>query len=165
VFVGLHSISIWFLTPTTAPEIQVYNLFSSSTTQICIERQSSSSYSFSQPLDLHPHLMCNLEEKKSTKKNMLLFHPPLSGSVTTLSSFSRAHLYTISLMPAGPLYQWTMVTVSLFFSNLSLCLSLLVCNKTLGTTMALIELWDHISAALEELDRLSMALYCRPGSH
>lgn len=31
--------------------------------------------------------------------------------------------------------------------------------------MALIELWDHISVALEELDRLSMALYCHPGSH
>lgn len=68
-------------------------------------------------------------------------------------------------MPAGPLYQWAMVTVSLFLSNLSLCLSLPVCNKTLGPAVALIELWDHISAALEELDRLSMALCCHPGSH
>lgn len=53
-----------------------------------------------------------------------------------------------------------MVTVSLFLSNLSLCLSLLVCNKTLGPAVALIELWDRISSALDELDRLSMALCC-----
>lgn len=156
--------SIWFLTPTAAPGRQLCNLSSGSTTKIRIELQSSSSPSVSQPLDLHSLLLCNLE------KNMLTslcppLPPPLLWSVNALHSFPEAHLYSISLMPAGPLYQWAMVTVSLFPSNLSLCPSLLVCNKTLGPAVALIELWDHISAALEELDRLSMALCCRPGSH
>ena len=58
-----------------------------------------------------------------------------------------------------------MVTDSLSLSSLSLCLSLLVCNETLGPAVALIELWDHISAALEELDRLSMALCCGLHTH
>ena len=158
--------SIWFLTPTTAPGIQLCNLSLGSTTKICIELQSSSSSSVSQPLDLHSLLLCNLEKNMLTSlRPLLLYLPSPPALLPCFHSFPEAHLYSISLMPAGPLYQWAMVTVSLFLSNLCLCLSLPVCNKTLGPAVALIELWDRISAALEELDRLSMALCCHPGSH
>lgn len=148
--------------------MQRCDLFSGSPTKIHIELQCSSSSSVSQPLDLHSLLLCNLEKKKKimlTSLCPLLLLPAFPCPVTALFFTPKAHLYSISLMPAGPLYQWAMVTVFLYLSNLFLCLSLPVCNKTLGPAVALIELWDRISAALEELDRLSMALCCRPGSH
>lgn len=151
MFVG--PLSIWFLTPTTAPGIQLCNLSSGSTTKIHIELQSSSSSSVSWPLDLHSVPLCNSEKDMQTS-----LCPLHSLSVTTLLLFPEANLYCISLRPAGPLFWWAVVTVSL-------CLSLLVCNKTLGPAVALIELWDHISAALKELDRLSMALCCLPCTH
>lgn len=103
----------------------------------------------SQPSDFRSPPSCNLEKRHASS-------PSCFTSVTALLSFPEAHLPCVSLTPAGLLYQWAMVTVPLSLS----ILSLLVCNKTLGPAVALIELWDHISAALEELDRLSMAL-CR----
>lgn len=114
------------------------------------------------PLDLHSLLFCNLEINTLTSPT---YSPTLLCSVSALLSFPEAHLCSVSLMSAGPLYQWAMVTASLFLSSLSLCLSLSVCNKTLGPAVALIELWDHISVALEEFDSLSMALCCCCGSH
>ncbi len=163
MFVGLHFIPFGFPHPQ-----QLLEYSSVISLQAAPQRSVLSCSLAAAPLSLSPQISipssCVIQKKHA---NMPLSSASTSFpcSVTVLLSFPEAHLYSISLMPAGPLYQWAMVTVSLFLSNLSLCLSLPVCNKTLGPAVALIELWDHISAALEELDRLSMALCCRPGSH
>ncbi|CAB1430886.1 unnamed protein product [Pleuronectes platessa] len=60
-----------------------------------------------------------------------------------------------------------MVTVSLFLSNLSLCLSLPVCNKTLGPAVALIELavpFPSASPHAPWLTGLGLGWMCGAGS-
>lgn len=153
----LDSFSVCFLTPTTAPGIQLCNLSSGSATKIHIELRSSSSSSVSLLLDLHSLFLCDLGKKKRKHSNILClcYHSPV---------FRRSLPFCTSLRPPQPLCEWDAATASLL-AFLALFLSLLVCDKTLGPVVFLIELWDHISAALEELDRLSMALRRLPHTH
>lgn len=154
MLVGLH---FGFSHPQQLVEMQLCNLSSGSTTKIRIELHSSSSSSVSQPLDLHPLLLCNLERKKTC------LHP----SVLCLHLLSLL-CHRAPLFPRGSPVQYITggagrAIISMGHGH-SLPLpfqTLPVCNKTQGPAVALIELWDHISAALQELDRFSMSLCCR----
>lgn len=87
---------------------------------------------------------------------------PLSSDFALVFfSFQATHLSCKSQLEPETLYQVSMAAVSLLLSSRSL----LICNKAQGPAVTLIELWDHISPALEELDRLSMALCCASHTH
>lgn len=131
MFVGLH-----FFAFSHPQQLQKYSsiISSSSTTQICIELQSSSGLLC---LSDH-HLTSNLERKKKKTANITLCTASvaLSDSVIALASLPEAHLYSISLMPVGPLHQWSMVTVFPLVSNLYACPSPPLRNKTLSSDRA-----------------------------